>query len=184
MPEVANDEESLDGLSFEQQREESSVEEMVPESSCVGAEDSLVWSTDGHQPPNRRLFARPSSPIHDRNLASSLNKGKDPNSPDFRFTRTRKSVETRVEVLGTQASQPLSLQEKGTPHPRRFLSNGAPVILSPGSSVDAKEEELTSLASIRSSHSPFLAREAPHSASTLDNVQTTNITTSLERVIF
>jgi len=176
MPEDANDEESLDGLSFEQQREGSSVEEVVPESSCIGAENSLVWSTDGHQPPNRRLFARPSSPIHGRNLASSLHKEKDPNTPDFRFTRTRKSVEARVEVLGTQASQPLPFQEKGTPHPRRFLTNDAPAILSPGSSVSAKEEQLTSPASTRSPHSSLLAREAPYSASTLDDVQSTNST--------
>jgi len=77
MAEDANDEESLDGLSFKQQREENSIEEVVPESSYIGAEDSLVWSTDGHQPPNRRLFAKPSSPMHDSNLESSLNKSKD-----------------------------------------------------------------------------------------------------------
>ncbi|RPB27362.1 hypothetical protein L211DRAFT_834221 [Terfezia boudieri ATCC MYA-4762] len=174
MTEDANDEESLDGLSFKQQRRESSVEEVIPESSYIGAENSQVWSTDGHQRPNRRLFARPSSPTHDRNLASFLNKAKGPNTPDFQFTRTRKSAETQVEVLGTQGSQHLPFQEKGTLHPRRLLTNGAPAILSPGSTVDAKEEELTSSASIRSSHSPFLAREAPHPVRPLDDVRSAN----------
>ncbi|KAF8428121.1 hypothetical protein EV426DRAFT_705015 [Tirmania nivea] len=172
----ANDEEGLDSQNFEQQRVESSVHEVVPESSCIGAEDSLVWSTDGHQPPNRRLFAKPSSPIHDRNLASSLSKGKDPDTLNFRFTRTMRSIENRVEVPGTQASQPSPSQENGASHPRWFPTNGAPAIQSPGSSVDAKEEELTSPASIQSSCSPFLARGAPHSASTLDDARSTNST--------
>ena len=177
MTEDANDEESLDSPSFEQQREESSVEEVVPESSYIRVEDSLVWSTntDGLQPPNRRLFAKSSNLIHNRNLVSSLNSGKDLDIPDFRFTRTGRSTENQVEVLGTQDPQLSPFQEKDTLRPRRALTNGARAILSSSSSVDAKEEELIS-------HSPFLTREAPPSSSTLDNMQPTNSMQDISRL--
>ena len=128
------------------------MDEIVPESSPIGAEDSLRWST------NKTLFGRPRSPSLEGN--TSPHHKPQSETPSFRITRTGKN---KVDVPCSQVSDASTSKPKGASHPSNLLPNGGFKTLVSSPSVDVQEDEFTSATRCTSSPSATTSLPLPTS---------------------
>ena len=128
------------------------MDEIIPESSLIGAEDSLRWSMNSDLPPNRSLFGKPRSPSIEGNASPHNNP--HPETPGFPITRTGKN---RVDVPCSQVSDASTPKPKGAPRPSNLLPNSGFQTLIPGPSVDVQEDEFTTTTRCTFSPSPLSA---------------------------